>query len=232
MIYDKKETVWKAEDIRAKYFSIIDCPDGNMRLVINRWVGIYDSYTLSSTDGIKFTDKVGIIDMNLLCKPEALDILRVLPVNNGKIIEYEFICGIDHRFLTKEIAVELKKHHMKRIRIAWDWFLKDQFKILDCLKVLYSVGFTSKNIIIFMICNHPSVSYDECMKKLDLCKVWNVQVADCYYDNQIDIIKKFVPIGWTTKQAHDFRRRCRVHNLIVKRGIYPELDNIQFKNEV
>ena len=31
---------------------------------------------------------------------------------------------------------------------------------------------------------------------------------------------------------HDFRRRCRVHNLIVKRGIYPELNNIQFKNEV
>ena len=82
-----------------------------------------------------------------------------------------------------------------------------------------------------MICNHPSVSYDECMKKLDLCKVWNVKVADCYYDNQIEILKNpFIPIGWSTNEAYDFRRRVRIHNQIVNFKVYPDIKNIQFKN--
>jgi len=105
--------------------------------------------------------KVGIIDMNLLCKHEALQILKDLPINNGNTIEYEFVCGIDYRFLTKEIAQEIRKHHFKRIRIAWDWFYKDQMRIRDALKILYSVGYKSKDIMIFMICNHPSISFEE-----------------------------------------------------------------------
>jgi hypothetical protein len=159
------------------------------------------------------TKDVGIIDMNLLCKPEALQILKSLPTNNGSgFIQYEFICGIDYRFLTSEIAQELKKHHFKRIRLAWDWFYKDQLKIKNALKILYDVGYKPEDLILFMICNHPSISYEENCKKLDLCKVWNIKVADCYYDNQIEIFKKFIPIGWTTKQAHAFRRSVRKHN--------------------
>lgn len=176
---------------------------------------------------------VGIIDMNLLCKPEALSILKSLPIDNsGKKIIYEFICGFDYRYLTHDIALEMRKHHFVKLKIAWDWHLEDQFKILDTLKVLYKVGYKSKDVIVFMICNHPIVSYDECMKKLDLCKVWNVQVCDCYFDNQIKILKKFVPVAWSTNEAYDFRRRCRIHNQIVKRGIYPNIKNIQFKNKV
>lgn len=167
-------------------------------------------------------NKVGIIDMNLLCKPKALEVIRSLPISNGNIIYYDFICGIDYRFLTKEIAVELKKHHVKRIRLAWDWFYKDQFKILDAIKILLSIGYKSKDIMIFMICNWE-ISYSECLKKLDLCKVWNVLVADCYYDNQTKIFKNFIPIHWTTEQAHDFRSRVRKHNQLVNFGIDPEL---------
>jgi len=166
---------------------------------------------------------VGIMDMNLLCKPRALDILKSLPINNGNKIEYEFLCGIDHRFLTKEIAEEMKKHHFKRIRLAWDWFYKDQMKIRDALKILYSVGYHPEDLILFMICNHPSVSYDECLKKLDLCKVWNVKVADCYYDNQTNISKTFIPIGWKTKQARAFRKRVRKHNQLVNFKIDPQI---------
>lgn len=158
---------------------------------------------------------VGIIDMNLLCKPEALQILKDLPVNNGKIITYEFICGIDYRFLTKEIALELRKHHFKRIRIAWDWFYKDQLKVKDKLKILYDVGYKPEDLIIFMICNHHSIKFEECVAKVDICKIWNVKVADCYYDNQIEIFKTFIPIGWTTEQAHMFRRMVRRHNRLV-----------------
>ena len=179
------------------------------------------------------TNHVGIIDMNLLYKKEALEILKSLPVNNGKKIVYEFVCGFDYRFLTKEIAEEMHRHHFKDLRIAWDWYLKDQYKIKDALKILYSVGYKPVDIEIFMICNHPSVSYDECMKKLDLCKVWNVKVADCYYDNQVEILENpFIPIGWSTNEAYDFRRRIRIHNQIVNFKIYPKLDNIQFKNVI
>ena len=169
------------------------------------------------------TNDVGIIDMNFLCKDQAFKMLQDLPINNGKKIEYEFVCGIDYRFLNKDIAIELKKHHFKRLRIAWDWFYRDQLKIKDSLKYLYDVGYKPNDIIIFMICNHSSISFDECCKKLDLCKVWNVKVADCYFDNQINIFKKFVPIGWTTEQAHRFRKMVRTHNRMVLFGIDPKV---------
>ena len=179
--------------------------------------------------------KVKIIDMNMFVpKKKPLEILRSLPIkNNGTgIIHYQFFCGFDYRFLNKEIAEEMKKHHFEKLRIAWDWTLKDQYKIKDALKILYSAGFKTKDIIIFMICNWD-ISYDVCMKKMDLCKVWNVKIADCYYDNQIEILtKEFIPIGWTTEQAYDFRRRVRIHNQIVNQKIYPEINNIQFKNKL
>lgn len=169
------------------------------------------------------THDVGIMDMNLLCKKNALQILQSLPINNGKNIVYEFICGIDYRFLTPEIAEELKKHHFKRIRLAWDWFYKDQLKIKDALKILYDVGYKPEDLIIFMICNHPSISYQENCLKLDLCKIWNVKVADCYYDNQIEIFKKFISIGWTTEQAKAFRRSVRKHNRLVNWKMDPKI---------
>ena len=167
---------------------------------------------------------VKIMDMNPLCKPDFVRILKNLPVKNfGRKIEYEFICGIDYRFLTREIAEEMRKHHFKRIRLAWDWFYKDQLKIKDALKILYSVGYKPEDLILFMICNHPCISYKENCLKLDLCKVWNVKVADCYYDNQIDIFKSFIPIGWTTEQAHDFRRSVRKHNQLVNFKMDPKI---------
>jgi len=167
-------------------------------------------------------NKIGIIDMNLLCKPQALDMLRKLPNNNGSKIYYDFICGIDYRFLTKDIALELKRLNVKRVRIAWDWFYKDQIKIKDGIKILLSVGYKSKDIMIFMICNWK-ISFDECCRKLDVCKVWNVLVADCYFDNQTKIHKKFIPIGWTTEQAYMFRSKVRKHNQLVNFGIDPQL---------
>ena len=169
-------------------------------------------------------NNVGIIDMNIFCKPEGLQILKSLPVENGKIIHYEFVCGFDYRFLNKEIAEEMKRHHFHTLRMAWDWFYKDQMKIKDALKILYDAGYKPVDVIMFMICNHPSVSYDECMKKLDLCKVWNVKVADCYFDNQTHKSKTFIPIGWNMKQNKDFRSKVRKHNQLVNFKIDPEIN--------
>lgn len=140
-------------------------------------------------------NKVKIMDMNLLCKSEAWDIifklghLRV----NGKVVDYELICGIDYRFLTKDIAVNLKLYRFKNIRIAWDWFYKDQFEIKKAIDMLLKAGYKPNDIMIFMICNWK-ISYLENCKKLDLCKIWNVKVCDCYYNNQVKVLNLFIGI--------------------------------------
>ena len=169
-------------------------------------------------------NKVKIMDMNFLVpKKNPLSLFQQLPLRyNGDFIRYEFICGIDYRFLNLEIAREMKSHHFERIRLAWDWWYKDQLKIKDALLILYKAGYNPKDIIIFMICNW-NIPYNECVKKMDLCKVWNVKIADCYYDNQINIHKRFIPIGWTTVEAYSFRESVRKHNQMVLFKCDPEI---------
>jgi len=73
------------------------------------------------------------------------------------------------------------------------------------------------DLSVFMICNHPTVSYKECCLKLDLCKYWNVKVNDCYFDNQLS--PNIEPIAWTYEQIKLFRSKVRKHNQIVNFGI-------------
>jgi hypothetical protein len=171
-------------------------------------------------------NKVKIMDMNLLAKPEAQGIIEKLPsVVNGQLVEYELICGIDYRFLTRIIAMALKQSRFKNIRIAWDWGYEQQIKIGQALKELVRAGYRSRGITIFMICNWK-IHYQENIKKLDLCKVWNVKVADCYFDGQV---RKIKAIHWTTEQIKDFRRRVRKHNQLVNFRIDPEIARNQPK---
>ena len=164
---------------------------------------------------------VEISDMNLLCKKEALKIIQDLGEKrvDGKVVYYELICGIDFRFLTKELAEALKLSRFKKIRLAWDWFMKDQYKIKDAIDSLTWAGYKSDDLMIFMICNWR-IPYDECCRKLDLCKIWNVQVADCYFDNQTS--PNIIPIHWTDEQNKSFRKKCRKHNQLVNFRIDPE----------
>ena len=122
--------------------------------------------------------------------------------------------------LTQELADALKKARFVKIRIAWDFDYDQQFKIKKAIKILLNAGYTRKDITVFMICNWE-ISYDECLKKLDLCKVWNVKVADCYFDGQTS--PNIEPLGWTAEQIKDFRKRVRKHNQLVNFGIDPEL---------
>lgn len=166
-----------------------------------------------------------IYDMNLLAKSQALGIIRELAKVrvNGKVVSYELVCGIDYRFLTQETAQELREARFRDIRIAWDWWYRDQFRIRDAIKMLVKAGYkTGKNtdITIFMICNWR-IPYDENVKKLDLCKVWGVKVADCYYDNQVS--PNIIPIHWTMEHIKDFRQKVRKHNQIVNFHIDPEV---------
>ena len=167
-------------------------------------------------------NEVKIMDMNLLCKTEALDIIKALGKHrvNAKVVRYEVICGIDYRFLTPKIADALKASRFHNLRIGWDWFYTDQLKIRDALKLLQYAGYTTEDIMIFIICNWR-ISYKENCKKLDLCKVWNVKVADCYFDGQVS--PNIVPEYWNDEEIKDFRARCRKHNQLVNFKVDPEL---------
>ena len=166
-------------------------------------------------------NEVKIMDMNLLCKKEAVEIIKKLPEKvNGKVIHYDLICGIDYRFLTQEIAYLLKKKlRLRKVRIAWDWGLEEQFRIKDAIEMLKKAGFKPKQIMIFMICNWRIPFKVNC-RKLDLCKVWGVQVADCYFDNQTS--PNIIPIFWKKEEIETFRRMVRKHNQLVNFGIDPE----------
>lgn len=171
-------------------------------------------------------NKVKIMDMNLICKKEALQIIQELGSKkvNKKVVYYELICGIDYRFLTQEIANALKNSRFKRIRIAWDFGLDQQYKIKDAINMLLKAGYKPNNIMVFMICNWKT-TYETNLKKLDLCKVWNVKVGDCWFDNQTS--PNIKPIYWTPKEIKDFRRKCRKHNQLVNFKIDPELKVIE-----
>jgi len=167
-------------------------------------------------------NKVKIMDMNLLSHPEALETIRDLgrrKVNN-KVIYYEAICGIDYRLLTQELASALKQARFKKLRIAWDWEFSRQKIIKERAQFLLNAGYAPREIMIFMICNWE-ISYEDCCKKLDLCKIWNFQVADCYFDNQLS--PNIKPIHWTAEQIKDFRHKCRKHNQMVGFRIDPDI---------
>ena len=165
---------------------------------------------------------VKIMDMNLLCKKEALGIIQELGRKraNGKVVHYELICGIDHRFLTQSIANALKKSRFQRIRLAWDWGYEDQFKIKKMVQKLLRAGYKPRDLMLFMICNWR-IGYETNLKKLDLCKVWGVKVSDCYFDAQV--FPNVIPRFWTDQQNKTFRRKVRKHNQLVNFGIDPEL---------
>lgn len=167
-------------------------------------------------------NQVKILDMNLLCKKEALEIIKFLgsqKVNNKKVY-YELLCGIDYRFLTFELAKALKDNNFINIRLAWDYGFVLQRVFKKVLNLLIKAGYNPrKDITFFFICNWKT-SYKQNLLKLDLCKVWNVKVADCYFDNQL--YPNVEPIYWKVSEIKDFRQRVRRHNLMVNFKIDPE----------
>lgn len=176
-------------------------------------------------------NKVGVMDMNLLCKPEALDIIKELGEKqvDGKIVHYEMLCGIDYRFLTPEMAQALydarfgafnkKGEWYRSMRFAWDMSFGEQRDIRETIKILETAGYKNEELMVFMICNWR-IPYSTNLRKLDLCKIWGVKVADCYYDNQVG--PQFIPLHWTLEQIYDFRRKARKHNQMIRFKIDPQ----------
>ena len=170
-------------------------------------------------------NNVKILDMNLLCKKESLKIIKELGKQrvNGKVIYYELSCGIDYRFLTPELAKALKENRFIKVRLAWDWYIYYQKQIRKAIKILSDVGYRPEELTLFMICNWL-VPYKHNLFKLDLCKVWSVKVADCYFDNQLSPHIK--PIHWKPEEIKDFRKKVRKHNQLINFKIDPELKGI------
>jgi hypothetical protein len=166
-------------------------------------------------------NKVKIMDMNLLSKPQAKDVIKCLGEKRvkGKVVNYELVCGIDWRFLTAEIAELLKQNRFGNIRFAWDYGFDHQYKIKDATTMLLNAGYKTKDLTIFMICNWQ-IPYYVCFRKLYLCAVWNIKVSDCYFDGQTS--PNIEPIGWSKEEIQSFRRLTRKHNQLVTFGIDPE----------
>lgn len=167
-------------------------------------------------------NKVKIMDMNLLCKHGWVNIIDELGRKrvNGKPVEYELICGIDYRFLNKAMAEYLFCCRFKKPRIAWDWKYSEQKRIKKAIDILIKAGYRSKDIMVFMICNWR-ITYEDNIRKLDLCKVWNVKAADCWFDNQT--APNIQPEYWSDLEISSFRRKVRKHNQLVNFGIDPEV---------
>ncbi|MCD4759818.1 radical SAM protein [archaeon] len=160
------------------------------------------------------TDKeVQILDMNFLANPRAVEILKSLPKK-----KYEFVCGIDYRRLTQEIADLMKEKGFIKVRWAWDY----QFGLQKIQKKTYQMfikaGYNPKSLSVFILVNWK-IPYVDCVKKLDLLKVWNVKVNDCCWDGGYKLAK---PVYWTPEQIKKFRKMCRKHNQYVNFGIDPE----------
>jgi len=163
---------------------------------------------------------IRLLDMNLLASPHALEEIKAFKDIrvDGKVIYPWLVCGIDYRFLTLEIAQALKDSRFRKIHIAWDWLYRDQKRVKTTIGFLKKVGY--RDISIFMICNHPAISYKECCNKLNLCKYWNCKVNDCWFDNQLS--PNIKPMAWTIEQIKSFRSQVRKHNQIVNFQIDPE----------
>lgn len=163
---------------------------------------------------------VEILDMSLLARKNSLAVINQLGQIkvNKKQVKYEAVCGFDFRFLTQEIADALKRAHFIKPRLAWDGPFLDQILICDAVEKLLRTGYRALEISMFMIVNWR-IPYYECLRKLDLLKVWNIKVCDCCYDGGYRFA---TPTFWTGEQLKRFRRICRKHNQLIVFRIDPQ----------
>lgn len=166
-------------------------------------------------------NQVQILDMNFLVQSTIVSRIRELSEQkvNKRVVYYEAVCGFDYRYLTQEIANELKVARFKRIRLAWDYGYREQLKIKDAVAKMLKAGFKREDLMIFMIVNWKIPKW-ECERKLDLLKVWNLKVCDCCFDGGH---KHAIPFHWTEREIQEFRWKSRKHNQLVNFKMDPQI---------
>ncbi len=157
---------------------------------------------------------IQILDMNFLCNPRAKIILNRLPNAN-----YEFVCGIDYRRLDQEIAFLLNRRGFIKIRWAWDYSFSQQKIHKKVLQMFLKAGYEPQDLSVFIIVNWK-IPFIDCVRKLDLLKIWNLKVNDCCYDGGYDLAK---PEHWDIQDIKRFRAMCRKHNQMIIHRLDPEL---------
>jgi hypothetical protein len=108
----------------------------------------------------------------------------------------------------------------KNIRWAWDYGLNLQKTHNKVWRMFKKAGYKNEDLMVFMICDWK-ITYEECCNKLDLLKIWNVKVSDCWYDGVVS--PNFQCNNWSIEQCKNFRKKCRKHNQMVLFKIDPEL---------
>lgn len=165
-------------------------------------------------------NQVQILDMNPLARTDILEVINKLGGIrvDDHVVHYEFVCGVDFRFLTQDIADAMKRSRFVRPRLAWDGPLSEQHKIKDAVQRLVKAGYSREELMLFMIVNWR-IPFKECLRKLDIMKVWGVKVCDCCYDGGYKIA---VPEYWTQEEMNAIRKISRKHNQLVLFGIDPQ----------
>lgn len=155
---------------------------------------------------------VGITDMNFLFQPNIVNKIKELGELrlDGKKLGLKAISGLDYRFCTQEIADAMKKADFQGIALAWDGSYDDQIKIRKSLKMFTKAGYKAKDICIYILYNFK-ISLKDCMKKLDLLKIWGVRVFPSMFNGGIKVA---TPGHWTIDEIKEFREQCRRHNNI------------------
>ncbi|MFX0194895.1 MAG: radical SAM protein [Candidatus Hodarchaeota archaeon] len=181
-------------------------------------------------------NKVIFFDNNFLANSNIRQILSELVdlKVNSKPVTFECQSGLDGRLLERnpELAVLLKKAHFHNVRIAWDNSLSDFQSIKKQLNHLTAAGYNPKDISVFMLYNYD-IPYEKMLKKVDYCKKWGVQIADCRYRPLDSVKDDYDPSkyrygqtkdeyyihkrgGWTDQRVRDFRRKVRQHNIWIR----------------
>jgi len=179
------------------------------------------------------SNKIKIIDMNFLSQPNLIKRIRELgsKTYDDKLVYYDLVCGIDFRKINQDIADELMKNRFglfdknsnwkKGLRFAWDWTLKDQYKVKDCVNFLLKAGYKKQYLEVFILSNWM-INKAECELKLDVLKVWGLKACNCVWLKDLRN-SKIIPEHWTEKEIFDFRAKCTLHNTLVNFKLYPDL---------
>jgi hypothetical protein len=162
--------------------------------------------------------EIQILDMNFLCNPNCKEILRSLPKRR-----WEFVCGLDFRRLDQEICDLLKEKGVVKVRWAWDYSFSTQRKHYFTWKMFRQSGYRSEELSVFILVNWK-IPYTDCLRKLDLLKVWGVKVNDCCWDGGYKTAK---PVYWALDQIKNFRRLCRKHNQLVRFKLDPDYERLK-----
>ena len=195
----------------------------------------------TSKELVEEIEKVGknrviFFDNNFLANRNIKQIL--LDLSNIKIkghpVIFESQSGFDGRLLQRkpELADLLKQANFQNVRIAWDNSVTDAVSVQKQLNLLTKAGYRAEDIYIFMIYNY-NIIYEDLLKKLNYCKRWGVQIADCRYRPLESYEDNYNPAkfrtgqtkdeyyiheasGWTDKKVRNFRKKVRQHNIWIR----------------